>query len=239
MLAEKTLVECDTNKVFEDNTCHVCFTDKAESETNVLDITGIKVQWKNEQTDVTEVAYKSENVVPEVITKLTSETTPADAKEAWKFTNPWKDDKEFALVSGEVTFIEMNEDAKITITDTPDELDKTVLVRAPLVFHEWTVFTPLTESDKEQTRNTCILYDTKFGPAPVVPEEPQDEEEEDLELDSAPETDDSSEDTSHNSGDYLPRPTSIEAGPREVLFLLLALSLGISFFFFRKTSLSR
>lgn len=166
--AEKTLVECNTNKVFGDNTCHVCFEDSLESETNVVEITDIKIPWKNEQTDITEVAYKTENVVPEVITKLTSSSTPADAKDVWKFTNPWKDDKEFSLMSGEVTFVETNKDAKIIITDDKAQTDKSVLIRAPLVYHEWTIFTPLTESDKEQTRNNCVLYTTKFGEAPVV-----------------------------------------------------------------------
>jgi hypothetical protein len=166
--AEKTLVECNTNKVFGDNTCHVCFEDSLESETNVIEITDIKIPWKNEKTDITEVIYKSENVVPEVITKLTSSSIPVAAKDVWKFTNPWKDDKEFSLMSGEVTFIEMKEDTKIVITDDKNQTDKSVLVRAPLVYHEWTIFTPLTESDKEQTRNNCVLYATKFGDAPAV-----------------------------------------------------------------------
>lgn len=237
--AEKTLVECSTNQVFEDNTCHVCFEENVTSDTNVLDIEDIKIPWNNEQDNVAEVAYKIENVVPEVITKLSSSSTPAAAKDVWKFTNPWIGNlNEFVLTTGgETTFLEMNTDAKITITDKESETDKTILVRAPLIYHERTITTPITESEAEKTRNICVMYAAKFGKAPATmsgevspPDTSDDPEvvdsapEEEPAPDPEPEPEIAEEDipVMNSAGDNLPRATSVETGPAEMLFFVLA-----------------
>lgn len=161
----QTSVQCDTNKIFTDNTCDVCFTDTATSTTATVDIKDIKIPWGNKQTK-SEVAYKIESVQPDIISSLTTATTPATATDVWKFTNPWTGNlNEFVLTAGKTTtFVETNTTAKITITDKSSVTDKTVLIKSPLLYHDRTTTAPITETEEPKTRNTCVLYKITFGP---------------------------------------------------------------------------
>lgn len=161
--AEQKLVQCDSKTIFSENTCEVCYEDAATGTGTTVDIQDVKIPWKNAATK-SEVIYKLESKQPEIISKLTTVTTPTDAKDVWKFTNPWTGSlNEFVLTTGKtVNFVETNTTAKITVTDKSDVTDKTVLIKSPLVYHERNT-TTLSEDETPKTRNTCVLYAVTFG----------------------------------------------------------------------------
>jgi hypothetical protein len=163
--AEQKLVQCDSKTIFSDNTCEVCYEDTATATGtgNTVDIKDVKIPWKNVATK-SEVIYKLESKQPEIISTLTTATTPTDAKDVWKFTNPWTGSlNEFVLATGKtVNFVETNTTAKITVTDKTGVTDKTVLIKSPLVYHERNT-TTLSEDETPKTRNTCVLYAVTFG----------------------------------------------------------------------------
>lgn len=161
--AEQKLVQCESKTIFSENTCEVCYEDTATGTGNTADIQEVKIPWKNASTK-SEVIYKLESKQPEIISKLTTATTPTDAKDVWKFTNPWTGSlNEFVLTTGKtVNFVETNTTAKITVTDKSDVTDKSVLIKSPLVYHERNT-TTLSEDETPKTRNTCVLYAVTFG----------------------------------------------------------------------------
>lgn len=161
--AEQKLVQCDSKTIFSDNTCDVCYEDAATGTGTAIDIKDVKIPWKN-ATTTSEVIYKLESEQPEIVSELTTETTPTNVKDVWKFTNPWTGSlNEFVLTTGKtVNFVETNTAAKITVTDKSGVTDKSVLIISPLVYHERNT-TTLSEDETPKTRNTCVLYAVTFG----------------------------------------------------------------------------
>lgn len=111
-------VECSTNKLFSDNECGVCYkqSNAVTGTGTALEITDIKVPWKNTQTGISEVAFEIDNDIPKIISDHKIVTDPDVLDELWKFTNPWTGIGEYALASGkETTLVELIPEGNIKI----------------------------------------------------------------------------------------------------------------------------
>jgi D-arabinose 1-dehydrogenase-like Zn-dependent alcohol dehydrogenase len=113
-------VECSTNTVFGANECSVCYKESipVTGTGTGLEITDIKIPWKNTQTGVSEITYEIEveKDMPEFISEHKVMTDPDVSSELWKFTNPWTGIGEYALASGkETTFYELIPEGSVKI----------------------------------------------------------------------------------------------------------------------------
>lgn len=111
-------VECSTNTLFGTNECGVCYKESTAvtGTGTALEITGVKIPWKNTQTGISEVAFEIDNDVPKIISEHKIVTDPAVLDDLWKFTNPWTGIGEYALASGkETTLTELIPEGSIKI----------------------------------------------------------------------------------------------------------------------------
>ncbi len=156
-------VECSTNKIFGDNECGVCYKESTAvtGTGTALEITGVKVPWKNNQTGISEVAFEIDNDIPKIISDHKIVTDPDVLDDLWKFTNPWTGIGEYALASGkETTLTELVEDGSIKVYGKWSTLSPTVLIKSELNYVDREV-AKLKESESK-TRNICLLYNLTF-----------------------------------------------------------------------------
>lgn len=157
-------VECSTSTVFGDNECGVCYRESTAvtGTSTALEITGVKVPWKNTQTGISEVAFEIDNDVPKIISDHKIVTDPDTLDDLWKFTNPWTGIGEYALASGkETTLTELIPDGSIKVYGKGSTLSPTVLIKSELNYVDREV-AKLKESESK-TRNICLLYDLTFS----------------------------------------------------------------------------
>ncbi len=157
-------VECSTNTVFGDNECGVCYRESTAvtGTGTALEITGVKMPWKNTQTGISEVAFEIDNDVPKIISEHKIVTDPAVLDDLWKFTNPWTGIGEYALASGkETTLTELIPDGSIKVYGKGGTLSPTVLIKSELNYVDREV-AKLKESESK-TRNICLLYNLTFS----------------------------------------------------------------------------
>lgn len=157
-------VECSTSTVFGDNECGVCYRESTAvtGTGTALEITGVKMPWKNTQTGISEVAFEIDNDVPKIISEHKIVTDPVVLDDLWKFTNPWTGIGEYALASGkETTLTELVPDGSIEIYGKGDTLSPTVLIKSELNYVDREV-AKLKESESK-TRNICLLYNLTFS----------------------------------------------------------------------------
>jgi len=157
-------VECSTSTVFGDNECGVCYRESTAvtGTGTALEITGVKMPWKNTQTGISEVAFEIDNDVPKIISEHKIVTDPAVLDDLWKFTNPWTGIGEYALASGkETTLTELIPDGSIKVYGKGGALSPTVLIKSELNYVDREV-AKLKESESK-TRNICLLYNLTFS----------------------------------------------------------------------------
>lgn len=157
-------VECSTNTVFGDNECGVCYRESTAvtGTGTALEITGVKMPWKNTQTGISEVAFEIDNDVPKIISDHKIVTDPDTLDDLWKFTNPWTGIGEYALASGkETTLTELIPDGSIKVYGKGGTLSPTVLIKSELNYVDREV-AKLKESESK-TRNICLLYNLTFS----------------------------------------------------------------------------
>ncbi len=111
-------VECSTNTVFSDNECNVCYKESTAvtGTGTALEITDIKIPWKNTQTGISEVASEIANDIPKIISGHKIVTDPNTLDDLWTFTNPWTGIGEYVLAAGkETTLSELVPDGSVKI----------------------------------------------------------------------------------------------------------------------------
>lgn len=157
-------VECSTSTVFGDNECGVCYRESTAvtGTGTALEITGVKMPWKNTQTGISEVAFEIDNDVPKIISDHKIVTDPETLDDLWKFTNPWTGIGEYALASGkETTLTELIPDGSIKVYGKGGTLSPTVLIKSELNYVDREV-AKLKESESK-TKNICLLYNLTFS----------------------------------------------------------------------------
>ncbi len=157
-------MECNTNKIFGDNECGVCYKESSAvtGTGTALEITDVKIPWKNTQTGISEVAFEIDNDIPKIISDHKIVTDPDILDDLWKFTNPWTGIGEYALASGkETTLTELIPDGSIKVYGKGGTLSPTVLIKSELNYVDREV-AKLKESESK-TRNICLLYDLTFS----------------------------------------------------------------------------
>jgi hypothetical protein len=179
--AEPELTECSSNKIFDTNTCEVCYTDTFEAtETKdgwISNITDVKIPWKHAGGEKAEIIYDNEQKFPEIKTTLKYSTKPTKPQELW--TNheslvwtPFSDHKEvFIKKSEEIGLYTLANSAGITVNGS--DIDSNLLFVTPLVVRDFDVAT--NEESASKTRNICVLWKfaiKKDGVAPVSNELP-------------------------------------------------------------------
>lgn len=167
---EPIWVQCDSNKIFTDNTCDVCYTDTLPTVADVSWWTsqpGLVVPWKHGDSTLSEVIVQSEQTLPSIVVSDGVDYTPTIAESIWEFHTDinWTSlgtngDQQAYIDAGETKNLYSIKTGS-GLTFSGNKSSATVLVRTTINYELTNI--AINESLSSEERTICVLNIANAG----------------------------------------------------------------------------